>query len=102
MAELGWSKAQTDPLTFRELFLIYQNALESRWNFRAAMLSEIHNITVATIRLNSKATPKATSPADFNPYRARKEPGKIITPENFEESCKALGDQMLATLQSMS
>lgn len=99
MAELHWGPADYGPLTFREVFLVYQQALENRWSYQAALLSEVHNVTVAAIRLNSRSRPKMTSPADFNPLGTPGKSGEILTQENFETTCKALGDCFLAGMQ---
>ena len=95
MAELRWSVNDLAPLTFRELFIVYQNALESRWTFQAALLSEVHNSTVANIRLNSRAKPKMTTPADFNPCLPRRNTNIEIHAGNFLELGKQIGDQFL-------
>ena len=96
MAELRWGPEQYAKLTFRELFLVFQHAVESRWNFQAALLSEVHNGMVATIRMNSDAKPRATTPADFNPCIRTKSTGTVLTADNFEVTCKMMGDCFLA------
>ena len=96
MAELHWGPGDYGPLTLREVLLVYQHSLESRWNFQSAILSEVHNGTIAAIRLNSKEKPPMTTPDDFNPCTRKRQTGTVINAGNFESTFKMMGDCFLA------
>lgn len=97
MAEMSWSWADVQSMTFREIFIIYQHALEIKWNYRSALLSEIHNQTVALIRLNSKQKPKTTKPSDFHPFSKKtRENAVFVNAKNMRQTLQTIGDFLTA------
>ena len=98
MAELHWGPQDWGPLTFREIFLTWQRSLEKRWAYQSVLLAEIHNHTVALIRLHSRSKPPVVAPEDYHPYRSKKPSHTTVTAENFQD-LRQIGDQLLQMQQ---
>lgn len=81
-------------MTLREVFLAYQSAIESRWNYQSAVLSELRNISLMMLRVNSKSRPPLTTPKDFDPLRKSASQGAEYRAENIRD-LMAIGDTIV-------
>ena len=84
IAALGWTPADAEPLTLRELVAAHDAYLLDRWDHTASMCALTHNLTVIVSGFGGKSKMTPQTVYDFHPYRKAPKTGLVLTRENFD------------------
>lgn len=84
IATLGWTPADAEPLSLRELVVAHDAMLLERWDHTASLCVVTHNLMALVSGIGGKPTVKPKTVYDFHPYRAAPKTGLVITADNFD------------------